>query len=608
MMNSVIQKERIILPAFILLATIVPLISIPQLINGTLIKVALFVIIICLSSIAWLVLDKNRVLVVDTKSILIAIFLALAVLSTALSISRTTSFIGLYKHWEGLSTYLVLALAFLLALQIEWDEKKVKVILYAIVLVAALVSAYSIIRFGFRMFTVDDMAKLDKARGTLVGANGFSFYLTFVWPLALRLFLAEDAGKREKILLGLSSFLIFGANILSFTRTGWLISAFIFLLVIIVGKDKKTILKLVGLMAAFAVVIVLFTARQSSGEVNLSSRFVTIFKANSLTSRVTLWKTAIKLTGDRPLFGSGPDTFQLASPSRESIRMAQFASRPKTPHNFPLNTALTLGIPALIVLAIIFGKGIIEGMRSGDYWRQTLSLSMIAALLTSLFLEWAVFLMSFFWLFLAINTQKKFTINIRMWMAGGVSVIAVGLIFLAGLQVTADYYFQKGWRTKDVNVKAASIETAVSLNPRNYSYWREYLKIASAWPTQERLALIKRAQDYHPLREEPYIAEALVRWRAGSKLKPVGVEELLDKAIETRPLSARAHMAKGRVLFNKKEFPAAEEEFKLGLLLKPIDSPYYLKMIFQARQTQDRRQRMFLEKDLTQLRRSSRPL
>ncbi len=608
MINSVIQKERIILPAFIILAIIVPLISIPQLINGTLIKVALFVIIICLSSIAWLVLDKNRVLVVDTKSILIVIFLALATLSTALSISRTTSFLGLYKHWEGLSTYLVLSLTFLLALQVEWDDKKIKTILYAIVVVAALVSAYSMIKFGLRMFTSDEMARFDKARGTLVGANGFSFYLTFVWPLGLRLFLAQGAAKREKIFLGLASFLIFGANILSFTRTGWVISAFIFVLVIIVGKDKKTILKLVGLMAAFAVVIVLFTARQSSGEVNLSSRFVTIFKSNSLAPRVTLWKTAIKLTGDRPLFGSGPDTFQLASPSRESIRMAQFKSRPKTPHNFPLNTALTLGIPALIVLAIIFGKGITEGIRSGNYWRQTLSLSMIAALLTSLLLEWAVFLMGFFWLFLAINTQKKFTINIRMWMAGGLSVIAAGLIILAGLQVTADYYFQRGWRTKDVNVKAASIETAVSLNPHNYSYWREYLKIASTWPTQKRLVLIKRAQEYHPRREEPYIAEALVRWRTGSKLKPVGVEELLDKAIAIRPLSARAHMAKGRVLYNKKEFPAAEEEFKFGMLLKPDDSGYYLKMIFKARQTQDRRQRMLLEKKLKQLRKLSRPL
>ena len=70
----------------------------------------------------------------------------------------------------------------------------------------------------------------------------------------------------------------------------------------------------------------------------------------------------------------------------------------------------------------------------------------------------------------------------------------------------------------------------------------------------------------------------------------------------------RLSVGKGRVLFNKKEFPAAEEEFKLGLLLKPIDSPYYLKMIFKARQTQDRRQRMLLEKKLKQLRKLSRPL
>ncbi len=559
-------------------------------------RVAIFTVVVSLLVLAWLVLNRNKSLLLDGKFMLILVFLALATLATAFSISRTTSAFGVY-HREGLLTYLVLALTYLLAIQVEWDKKKIKVILSVTVYVAAFISTLAIYRYGYRLLTIEQMTYLDRAR-TLVGPNVLSFYLTLVWPLALRLFLFDDTSRREKIVFGFSSLVILGANILTFTRTGWAISAIIFVLMVVMSNRKKQIMKIAAMLAVVVLLAGIFTGTQKSRDINFNERFMSIFKIDALAPRTVLWKPAVKMIRDKPLMGYGPKTYPLALRQQDSVTLAQFQGKPKTPHNYLLNIALTLGIPALVVMMFIFVLGIAQGFASRDYFKQTLSLSIIAMLLSGLFLEWPVFLMFPLWLFLAINTGKKFPMSANVWLKGGLAVLVLGLIAVTGLQWTAENYYQKSRTASRKIVQTDYLNRAIDLNPYMYLYWRDYVQLNADRSPEKRIEIIKQAQSYHPLREELVIAEALVRWRNRNNVKPEGVLELVDQAIALRPFNAKSHYVKGRILFRKKQFLEAAEEFRLSMLVDPRHAEVYTALIFRAREANERRERNILDKQL----------
>ena len=587
------MKSQTLINRVIFLSLIFLTISLPLIKSS---RVAILTIVISLLAVAWLVLNRNKTLFLDNKFLLILIFLALATLATVFSISRTTSAFGIY-HREGLLTYLVLALTYVLAMQVEWDKKKIKMIMSATVYVAAFISTLAIYRYGYRFLTVEEMSYLDRAR-TLVGPNVLSFYLTLAWPLALRLFLFDDISRRERIIYGFSSLVILAANILTFTRTGWAISAVIFIVMAVMSSQKKQITKIAAMLIVVVLLAGVFTGSQKSGDINFGERFMSIFKTDSLGPRIVLWKPAVKMIRDKPLIGYGPKTYPLALRQQDSITLAQFQGKPKTPHNYLLNIGLTLGIPALVVMMIIFWLGIAQGLRSRDYLKQTLSLSIIAMLLSSLFLEWPVFLMFPLWLFLGINTEKKFSIKNNALIKGALAVLVIALVAVTGAQWTAENYYQKSRKATGKVAQINYLNKAIDLNPYMYIYWRDYIQLNANKSPEKRIKIIKQAQSYHPLHEELLIAEALVKWRNRNNVKPEGVLELIDQAVSLRTFDAKAHYVKGRILFRKKLFLEAAEEFRLCMLVDPRHADVYTALIFRARESNERKERNRLDKQL----------
>ena len=580
--------DRIILLSFVFFTISFPLIKSS--------RVAIFTVVISLLLLAWLVLNKNKTVFLDGKFLLILIFLTLAALATVFSISPMTSAFGVF-HREGLLTYLVLALTYLLAIQVEWDKKKIKVIMSVTVYVAAFISTLAVYRYGYLLLTVEEMTYHDRAR-ILVGPNVLSFYLTLVWPLALRLFLFDDTSRREKILFGYSSLVILGANVLTFTRTGWAISAIIFVLMVVMSDRKKQIMKIAAMLGVVVLLAGLFTGAQKSRDINFNERFMSIFRMDALAPRTVLWKPAVKMIRNKPLTGYGPKTYPLALRQQDSITLAQFQGKPKTPHNYLLHIALTLGIPALLVLMMIFGLGIAQGFKSRDYHKQTLSLSIIAMLLCGLFLEWAVFLMFPLWLFLGINTGKKFSVDANVWLKGALVLLVIGLVYITGLHWTAENYYQKSRIVKSKVSQTDYLNRAIDINPYMYLYWRDFIELNADQSPEKRIKIIKQAQSYHPLHEELLIAEALVRWRNRNNVKPEGVLELIDQAIALRAFNAKSHYVKGRILFRKKQFQEAAEEFRLCMLVDPRRAKVYTALIFRAREFEERRQRNILDEEL----------
>ena len=75
------------------------------------------------------------------------------------------------------------------------------------------------------------------------------------------------------------------------------------------------------------------------------------------SNRIFVWNEAINTLTDRPILGSGPATFRLAlSEEFQQLSYELYHVHFDTAHNIYLNTAITLGIPALLALLALIGS------------------------------------------------------------------------------------------------------------------------------------------------------------------------------------------------------------------------------------------------------------
>jgi O-antigen ligase len=75
------------------------------------------------------------------------------------------------------------------------------------------------------------------------------------------------------------------------------------------------------------------------------------------SNRAFVWRESVNILTDRPILGSGPATFRWAlSQEFQKISLERFGVIFDTAHNIYLNTAITLGIPALMALLTLIGS------------------------------------------------------------------------------------------------------------------------------------------------------------------------------------------------------------------------------------------------------------
>jgi len=557
---------------FLAMAVIVPIVNLSRYADGILTKDAAFVFLLCAMAIAW-VRWSGPTVYVDRGLWFILVWLGLTAVAIAASTDLYTSLVGAYRHWEGAAAYVALALTYFLALQVDWDDDKIKKLISVLVAVAAAISILALFKFGSKLILLKGISR---ERESFFGPNAFSFFLIMVWPLAIRLFLSSSK-RLEKTYLLFACFFIFGGNVVTFSRSGWVISIVMFLVTIFMTGNKKKIIAL-----ASAVVLIVFLAALASRSVapgfNFKARFMSIFRTESIAPRIALWREATKLIADKPLTGYGPDSYGWAHFKYETPIVARFHNKPRTAHNYPLNVAVTLGIPALLVLAIIIFQAVAHGFKSGNYLKQSLSLSLVAAILLGLTLEWHPFLMVFFWLFMGVNSAGKIAVGAgRFWLKtaalGSTAVLVLWLGFVTG----PDYYFQRGLRTKNRETKIAYFGRAVRIDPYVYEYWEKYIKASIKHPDSEQLALIKKAQAYQPRREELLMAEATFE-RKRRLAGPAEIRIVVERALKIRPLSGQAHYFRGRLLMEEKRFAEAESEFATVINLRPNEKNYYVRI------------------------------
>lgn len=557
---------------FLAIAAIVPVINLNRYIDGILSKDAFFVFMICIMAVAW-AWRGSRPAYVNRQFMLILLFLGIVGLSALVSGDLYTSLVGDYRHWEGIAAYIALALTYFLALQVDWDDDKIRKLMLVLTTVAAVVAALALLKFSYEYAQLETMRRQSES---FFGPNALSFFLIMVWPLALRLFIAAK-NKLEKATTLLSCVLIFAGNIVTLSRSGWVISAIMLVAVVIVsGRVKRILIP----MAAALVIIVLaaLISKPLAESLNFSNRFMSIFQSESIASRVALWRESKKLIADKPLTGYGPDSFGTVHLKYEEPRVAIFLRKPRTAHNWLFNNAVNFGLPALLLMAAIFLWAVFDGFRSRNYYKQSLSLGLISAMLLGLTLEWHPFLMVLFWLFMGIAGAGKVAVGAgRHWIKP--AILVVGSVLLVGLCYisVADYYYKLGMRAEGRKAKIVYFHRAVKLNPYVYEYWHKSIKANIAESDDQRLFLIKQAQAYLPGREEFILDEANLELARRAE-EPDKILALIDKAIKMRPLSSEARYFRSRVLMRLKRYEEAEAEFRTVVDLMPFSAQvHYLR-------------------------------
>jgi O-antigen ligase len=165
------------------------------------------------------------------------------------------------------------------------------------------------------------MAKFEKGRvsGTLVYPNALAGIILLLWPVSLALAFGATKHMRSFVRLAAIALTVFlGAAALfwSGSKLGWLAAmglAGIYLL----RLDWPKKLKWLAVAAVLVIGLGIFTVR-------FHHYFAT--GATSASARLDYWRAAVQTTVAKPVFGTGPGTFQrpyakLKSPDSEMARL-----------------------------------------------------------------------------------------------------------------------------------------------------------------------------------------------------------------------------------------------------------------------------------------------
>jgi len=286
--------------------------------------------------------------------ILLGIFLGWIAITTILSISPETAFLGKYRRYDGMWSYLLYAALFFLTMQYAISAARIRQLLQTLSFSSVVVAGYGILQavgadplhWGTLPFEQNRSFSTFGNPDLLAGFLAFSIFIN------LGLLLSEQRfGWRSWywFVLLLNSVVA----ITAFSRALWvafLVAIIIF--VLLAWRQRTKLHKQDSLFAAGIAAIVSAFIGYSLTRVDVVMNFWTRvqsifeFDTGSALTRFQIWDAALLAIAQRPIFGYGLDTFRLIfrrfSPPEYSYA-AGFRSVADNVHNFPLQLATGIG-------------------------------------------------------------------------------------------------------------------------------------------------------------------------------------------------------------------------------------------------------------------------
>lgn len=324
-------------------------------------------ILILFSAWAYDKIKNKKKLIFDTQAKAILIFLLLSFTSLFFAQSHSWALRKLVYLFSIFPLYFV-------AKDILNNRGKVIKALKALVLSGALVSIIGIVQFSSQFFWSheeisnfyfnfigpifwgENLAQMvARYPSFLVGVSGYNYFRSiavFPDPHALSLFLGIVLpfsvilffNSRKKILWIFSFAVIFVANILTFSRGGYVaIASGVAIFLFVFWKRMIWKYRIVsGLMVIFFVLMFLVPGP-------VSQRFVSSFDSQegSNMGRIAMWQKSLEIIQKKPFFGTGIGNFSLEVDNEIDYRNPIYA------HNTYLDIAVEEGILASLIWILI---------------------------------------------------------------------------------------------------------------------------------------------------------------------------------------------------------------------------------------------------------------
>jgi O-antigen ligase len=285
----------------------------------------------------------------------------LVTLSTYLSIDRTLSLIGRPLRWEGLAAIFCYMFIYLIASKYyTFSKKHLKYLIISSILIAI----YGITQFYGYEIIKPEPRKINWIRhsySTIGNRNFLGSYLVLILPISMYYYISS---KRLTYLV--SSCILYSCLLCTLTRGAWIgFGTLLLFFIYYIFRYKINTKYLIALLAAFIIATYTINATSNGDLLNRASKLkndiANISSDNSGAGRIFIWRNALKLLPNKPILGSGPDTFGI-------VFMDKFGDEVKTvlksdlyfdkAHNEYLQQAITTGIPSMI-LYISFGLTIL---------------------------------------------------------------------------------------------------------------------------------------------------------------------------------------------------------------------------------------------------------
>lgn len=264
------------------------------------------------------------------------IYLAASLIPVFYSIHFPTSFIGIYPFYNssGLSI-LCLVLFFLLSCSLNKDIFKV------LLLISFFVSIYGILQYTGLDFLSWKGDFYPRIFSTLGNPNFLAAYLAILIPVAFTMYLKTGGWAAGFVLI-----LNFVVLILTSSRAGILsgITGAGFTLFIL-NKDHIIKKRLKNILVCLLLVSFVFCVLNK----NIGKRYLSSFniKESNIASRISQWRTALKMFLEKPFFGWGTNGYYIhfrKHMDRKYLDYTGTLSVPGYPHNCILKILVSGGM------------------------------------------------------------------------------------------------------------------------------------------------------------------------------------------------------------------------------------------------------------------------
>jgi len=329
-------------------------------------KILLIYILIIIGTLVTLMLYRKEIITLKFSKDLVplVLFIIMVILSTSFSQYKSQAFWGRPLRHEGcaafISYFLITYFTFLCINSMD----DIKTIIKSMMFSASVISIYGVCQYlGFDMIQRDDIRKswTFTSFATLGNPNFLGSYLSLLFPGCICLYL-NSSKKISKCTSFILCLLLYSALICTKTRSAWVGTAFS-LLVLCILFFKKII------KYKYNIIILLISFVALTYSLNAAHNGVIAAKFNSLitdynsvvnkkqyssnlgSQRLFIWNRAMDYIFDRPLLGSGPDTFDKVFKMSTQEALYHFGA-PNVyvdkAHNEYLQIAVTMGFPALV--------------------------------------------------------------------------------------------------------------------------------------------------------------------------------------------------------------------------------------------------------------------